>query len=227
MASKSDASSSSSSLFWRSVQYFGSCAIYMIVGPILILLNNQILRDERAPFPFPIFLSAFGVAYAALISRVAFGFGLAKFTQPSLIKSRAFYFGSAWPIGALSAATLALGNASYVYLSVSTCQMLKAFTPAITLLMLFALRIESPTLAEIACVVIITVGTAGTTRGEVALSPIGLAVQLGANFAEAARIVLSQQLLAEKRMVRDRAAPLLARRRRHVAGCARPCAPPP
>lgn len=170
----------------------------MGAGPLLILLNNRILHEHN--FPYPIFLTAFGVAFAALISRAALGLGLVQFTQPALLKSQSFYFCSSWPIGVLSALTLGLGNASYVYLSVATCQMLKAFTPAITLLMLFALRIESPSLMEILCVIIITIGTAGTTRGEIALPPIGLALQLGANFAEAVRIVLSQQLLSDKRL---------------------------
>ena len=73
----------------------------------------------------PIFLSAFGVAFAAAISRLLFSAGLLQFTQPALIASRRFRYGSAWPIGALSALTLALGNAAYVYLTVATCQMLK------------------------------------------------------------------------------------------------------
>ncbi len=78
--------------------------------------------------------------------------------------------------------------------------MLKSFTPAITLLLIFGLRIEEPSVAEMLCVGLITLGAAATTRGEIALPLIGLALQLGANVAEAARIVLSQQLLSERRM---------------------------
>lgn len=180
------------------LEYFGACAVYLLAGPALILLNNQILHDLK--FPFPILLSASGVLFGAILSHFCYGLGIMKLTQPELVGSSAFRYGSSWPIGALSAATLALGNAAYVYLSVATCQMLKAFTPAITLLMLFALRIESPNLAEMACVVIITIGTAGTTQGEMALSPLGLVLQLSANLAESVRIVLSQQLLADKRL---------------------------
>jgi hypothetical protein len=180
------------------LQYLGACGVYLFAGPVLILLNNNIIHEHQ--FPYPILLSAFGVAFAAAISRAMLGAGVISFTQPSLLGSRRFRLISAWPIGALSALTLALGNASYVYLTVGTCQMLKAFTPAITLLLLFALRIESPTTAEMGCVVVITLGTAASTRGEIALSRIGLALQLGANFAEAARIVLSQQLLAQQKL---------------------------
>jgi len=180
------------------LQYFGACGVYMLAGPALILLNKQTLHDLN--FPYPIILSASGVCFALVISRICYGLGLIKMTQPELVDSPKFRYGTAWPIGALSAATLALGNASYVYLSVATCQMLKAFTPAITLMMLFAFRIESPSLAEMACVLLITIGTIGTTQGEIALSPIGLALQLSANVAESVRIVLSQQLLADMRL---------------------------
>ena len=146
-------------------------------------------------------LTALGPAFAAATAYLLLGIGAIKFTKPELLTSRRFRYASAWPIGALSALTLALGNASYVHLSVATCQMLKAFTPAITLMLLFALRIDFPTMAEMACVVAITIGTVMTSwGGEIALPAIGLVLQLGANFAEAARIVLSQQLLSERRL---------------------------
>ena len=146
-------------------------------------------------------LTALGPAFAAVTAYLLLGIGAIKFTKPELLTSRRFRYASAWPIGALSALTLALGNASYVHLSVATCQMLKAFTPAITLMLLFALRIDFPTMAEMACVVAITIGTVMTSwGGEIALPAIGLVLQLGANFAEAARIVLSQQLLSERRL---------------------------
>jgi len=107
---------------------------------------------------------------------------------------------NALPVGALSGATLALGNAAYVHLSVAMCQMLKALTPTMTLALLMALRVEAPTRAESICVLVITGGTFASTRGEMALSRVGLALQLGANLVEAFRVVLSQRLLTTMRL---------------------------
>ena len=199
ITSKPTSSSSFSPQLVYAINYFGSCAVYTLAGPFLILLNNRILHEHA--FPYPIMLTALGPAFAAATAYLLLGIGAIKFTKPELLTSRRFRYASAWPIGALSALTLALGNASYVHLSVATCQMLKAFTPAITLMLLFALRIDFPTMAEMACVVAITIGTVMTSwGGEIALPAVGLVLQLGANFAEAARIVLSQQLLSERRL---------------------------
>ena len=53
---------------------------------------------------------------------------------------------------------------------------------------------------EVACVLVITLGTIMTTRGELSLSRTGLALQMGANLAEATRLVLSQRLLANMKL---------------------------
>ena len=171
---------------------------YTLAGPLLIKLNNQILHHHS--FPYPIALSALGVGFAALMSHLLLRLGIIEFTQPALRLSWSFYLRSALPIAALSALTLALGNASYVYLSVAMCQMLKALTPALTLGLLSALNIDRPTTREAACVVVITLGSIFTTRGEIAASQTGLALQLGANLAEATRLVLSQQLLTNRKL---------------------------
>jgi hypothetical protein len=49
------------------------------------------------------------------------------------------------PVGFFMAGTLWAGNLVYLYLSVSFIQMLKAFTPVITMCALFVTRLETPT----------------------------------------------------------------------------------
>lgn len=46
------------------------------------------------------------------------------------------------PVGLFNAVTLMFGNAVYLYLSVAFIQMLKAFTPVITMLGLFLVALE-------------------------------------------------------------------------------------
>ena len=182
----------------RPLAYLGACAIFVSAGPTLILLNNRLLHQFK--FPYPIALSALGVFFSALVSRLLLSLGFIKFERPELKSDWKFALTSAYPNAALSALTLALGNSAYVYLSVALCQMLKALTPAITLALLFLLRIETPTRPEMACVMLLTLGTLVATRGDISLSALGLALQLGANFAEASRIVLAQRLLANMRL---------------------------
>ena len=63
------------------------------------------------------------------------------------------------------------------------------------------------------CVLLICLGTAIASYGEIGLSRLGLLLQLGANLSEASRVVLSQRLLATHRL------PLLEMQY-HVAPCA-------
>ena len=58
--------------------------------------------------------------------------------------TRSFYLRNLLPIGASMAATLAAGNAVYLYLPVGFIQMLKAFTPVVTLVLLMLCGVEWP-----------------------------------------------------------------------------------
>lgn len=166
-------------------------AVYFTGGPLLILLNNRLL--QTLGFPYPIGLSAIGVVFSAFSSQLLVRL---KLVQTGPIQSFDFFLRSAVPIATLSALTLALGNAAYVHLSIATCQILKTLTPAITLIVLYTLRVEEPSARDIACVLLITVGTVGASRGELVVAPLGLLLQLGANLTEALRIVLSQRLIS-------------------------------
>ena len=47
-----------------------ACVAYVTAGPWLILINNSLLNELA--FPHPIALSAFGVVFSALVSRVLY-----------------------------------------------------------------------------------------------------------------------------------------------------------
>lgn len=83
-----------------------------------------------------------------------------------------------------------------MHLTVGTCQILKALTPAITLGLSYALRLEEPRAPVVGCVLLMCCGTAVAARGEIALPRLGLLLQLLANLAEAVRVVLAQRLLS-------------------------------
>lgn len=77
-----------------------------------------------------------------------FSFVLCKVTKTVEAKasvSASFWMRHILPVGFFMAGTLWAGNLVYLYLSVSFIQMLKAFTPVITMVALFIARLETPT----------------------------------------------------------------------------------
>ena len=106
------------------------------------------------------------------------------------------------PVGFFHALTLCLGNTVYLYLAVSFIQMLKAFTPVLTLTTLSALSVETFSRRAGAAVCVITFGTfmagAGALDGSRG-SLVGVGVMLAAEMAEVMRLVLTQKLLHSQR----------------------------
>ena len=145
--------------------------IYLAGGPVLILLNNALLQTMG--FPYPIALSAAGVVFSAAATKFLVGIGYTK-VQPT---PPGFFLRSVMPIATMSAATLAFGNASYVYLSVASCQIYKTLTPALTLGVLYALRLEKPSAPQAACVLCICAGTLVASRGDLGLSNLGVSLR--------------------------------------------------
>ncbi|KAL3913240.1 MAG: hypothetical protein SGPRY_008053 [Prymnesium sp.] len=139
------------------------CALYLSVGPTLIIHN----------FNFPMALSGLGLLFSSAVSVGLVKTGVVQLEQSSQI-SRGFYFTNLLPIGASMAATLAAGNAVYLYLPVGFIQMLKAFTPVVTLIFLALSGIELPTLRVALSVLGICAGTAMASLGATSLDLVGL-----------------------------------------------------
>ena len=70
-------------------------------------------------------------------------------------------------IGLLIALTLYFGNLAYVTLSVSFLQMLKASTPILVMVLMFAAGLETPSLPMVVSVLVIALGTLLAALGEV------------------------------------------------------------
>ena len=177
----------------RNVLYI---TLYLFCGPALILINNKILRQHN--FPFPMILSGFGLMTTATVCLLLVCSGCVKLEHGDVV-TRQFFVRNLLPVGASLAMTYACGNAVYLYLPVGFIQMLKAFTPATTLAMLWLFAIETPSRRVLASVMVICMGTALASLGEGSLNPIGLLLMLTAEVSEAMRLVLTQKLLQNLR----------------------------
>lgn len=174
---------SSEQLFW--------CGLFFILGPSLIVLNNHVLN--RVQFKYPILFSSLGIWGTAILSIVLKKVGIVQVEKQMHWR---FWCLRIFPLGLLSAATIATGNSVYLYLSVSFTQMLKALTPVYILLCLVAFKVEIPQRAVVIAVSLISIGTMVSSVGELKFSWTGFLLQSIADLFEGSRLVLTQILLS-------------------------------
>ena len=108
------------------------------------------------------------------------------------------YIGTIVPIGACYSVTLWIGNAAYLYLSVSFIQMLKALMPVSVFTIGCWMGTETFTWFSLLNVCLIGIGVAIASFGELNFNLFGLLLQLGSIFVESIRLVLVQLLLQSR-----------------------------
>ncbi len=112
----------------------------------------------------------------------------------------AFWLRNMVPIGAAQGLTFAATNAAYMYLTITFTQMLAAFTPTVTLVMLYVSGVESPTTYGSVCVLLISFGCALSSYGEGHFDLVGVAFRSVGILSEATRLVLTQKLLTHHKL---------------------------
>ena len=105
----------------------------MAVSSGLILLNSHLLSHG---FHFPMALAGLGMAFSGLASFLVCR--VFRLVEARRTVTPRFFAVRIMPVGLFMALTLHFGNLVYLHLTVSFIQMLKAFTPIITMLFLFA-----------------------------------------------------------------------------------------
>jgi len=167
------------------------CCLFFVLGPLLILVNNHVFN--KVHFKYPILFSSLGLWGTAVVCHAAKACGMLQ-VERSL--SAKFWFTKILPIGLLSAATIGSGNTVYLYLSVSFTQMLKALTPVYILLCLVLLKVEIPKIRVVLAVVVMSLGTAIASFGELKFSWTGFLLQSLADLFEGSRLVLLQVIMS-------------------------------
>lgn len=100
------------------------------------------------------------------------------------------------PIGVMFSLSLICGNMTYLYLSVSFIQMLKATTPVAVLLATWGMGLAPANMKVLANVSVIVVGVIIASIGELDFNMIGFLFQIGGIIFEATRLVMVQGLLS-------------------------------
>ena len=177
---------SGASLFW--------CGAFFFLGPILILVNNHVLNQVH--YKYPILFSSLGLWGTAVVSQLSQRLGFTHIEKRTDLPS--FMIKKVIPIGILSAATIGAGNSVYLYLSVSFTQMLKALTPVYILLCLVLFGVEFPKQKVVIAVLLISLGTAIASLGELKFSWTGFILQSLADLFEGSRLVILQLFMANE-----------------------------
>eukprot|EP00602_Paraphysomonas_sp_CaronLab_P001357 CAMPEP_0185024466 /NCGR_PEP_ID=MMETSP1103-20130426/7558_1 /TAXON_ID=36769 /ORGANISM="Paraphysomonas bandaiensis, Strain Caron Lab Isolate" /LENGTH=295 /DNA_ID=CAMNT_0027557445 /DNA_START=124 /DNA_END=1011 /DNA_ORIENTATION=+ len=164
----------------------------------MILFNKAVM--STLDFPFPMFLTTWHMVLATVMTQL-----LSRTTNllPAVAEKKVdttVLQTQIFPVSLFFAVSLVLSNKAYIYLSVSYIQMLKAFTPVAVLIFSFLMGLEKSSWNELYIVVVICVGVAMTSAGELQFSMTGFVFQSAAIVAEASRLVLTNILLKQLKL---------------------------
>jgi len=173
-------------------------AVYVvawIAASSAVILFNKWLLDTKQ-FKYPIFLTAWHLTFGTIMTQI-----LARTT--TLLDGRhkvkmtgRTYLRAIVPIGFFFSLSLICGNVSYLYLSVSFIQMLKATTPVWTLLAMWTLGLSPPDMKILLNVSGIVIGVMIAAYGEIEFVMYGFLIQMAGILFEATRLALINALLS-------------------------------
>ncbi|KUJ15517.1 triose-phosphate transporter [Mollisia scopiformis] len=172
-------------------------AVYVIVwislSSSVILFNKWILSTLN--FHYPILLTSWHLVFATIMTQIMARTTTLLDGRKTVKMTGRVYLRAIVPIGLFFSLSLICGNLTYLYLSVSFIQMIKAFTPVAVLIAGWILQIEPVDLKKLGNVSMIVVGVALASYGELDFVLTGFLYQVGGIIFEAIRICLVQTLL--------------------------------
>ena len=173
-----------------------SCGLFMTAGPLLIMTNKSIITELE--FKYPVIVTSFGIISSSIIVHLFHRLGYIQIREEiKKLVTIKFLITHIFIISFLQSLTMYFGNKAYIYLSVSLIQMLKAFTPVITMCLLFITKQSQATYPLIISISILSFGTAITSTGVSSKDAnfTGFLLAAGAQFTEALKLTLQQKLL--------------------------------
>ena len=175
---------------------------WISLSTVLILLNKHIL--STAGFNFPVTLVLMHMSFCSLCALI---WKLCGWITVPHLGGPTVYCVRFVPVGLFFAASLSLGNAAYLFISVAFVQMLKASTPVATLLVSLCLGLERPSCRLAFYILLVSSGIGVACAAQVHPSVPGVLLQLGAIGCEAVRLCLVNVLLTARGLRLSRTPP--------------------
>ncbi|KAI1096705.1 TPT-domain-containing protein [Rostrohypoxylon terebratum] len=107
------------------------------------------------------------------------------------------------PIAILYSGSMIFNNQVYLHLSVPFIQMLKATGPIVTLIVGYVMGVEHPTWSKLGHILLIVLGVAMASAGEIHFSWLGTFFQMTGIVLESIRVISIQSLLSNKGLEMD------------------------
>ena len=158
----------------------------------MIILNKSIL--SKHDFPYPFLLIGVHMGVATLLTQILHRYGYLEGVKERKVNFQV-YVNNIMPIALLFSITLICGNQSYLYLSISFVQMLKACTPICVLILSIIMGLEQANKVQLVLIGALSLGVVISTTGEQQFNAVGFAYELVSIVAEALRLTLSDRLL--------------------------------
>lgn len=188
-----DANKADYSVLWQATVSALYIVVWIALSSTVILYNKWILSYYG--FTYPITLTLWHMAFSGALAFLIIRSG---YVAPAAGVDMTVLLTAIFPIAALFSGTLWLGNAAYMYLSVSFIQMLKALMPVAVFASGCLMGTETYSNAQLAVLLVITGGVAIASFGELNFVILGVIVQLTSICTESLRLTLVQILLQKR-----------------------------
>ncbi|KAL4722732.1 hypothetical protein ACLX1H_009967 [Fusarium chlamydosporum] len=174
---------------------------WIFFSNVTILFNKWLI--DTAGFRYPIILTTWHLVFATIATQLLARTTSLLDSRHALPLSRRLYIRTILPIGILYSASLVFSNIVYLYLSVSFIQMLKSTGPVFTLIASWLWGVAQPDSKTFGIIMIIVVGVAIASFGEIEFSVWGFIFQMCGTIAEAVRVVMIQVMLSAEGLRMD------------------------
>ncbi|KAL1583773.1 hypothetical protein WHR41_07469 [Cladosporium halotolerans] len=176
-------------------------AAWISLSSSVILFNKYIL--DTMGFRFPIVLTTWHLGFATFMTQILARFTNVLDSRKKVPMTGKIYLRAIVPIGVMFSLSLICGNVTYLYLSVSFIQMLKATTPVAVLIASWIMGVAPPNLKTLGNVSFIVLGVIIASYGEIKFVMMGFLFQIAGIAFEATRLVMVQKLLSSAEFKMD------------------------
>jgi hypothetical protein len=170
--------------------------LYIILSSGQIFFNKWVLSSKEIGFPYPLGLTLMHMVFSSILCFVVIK--VLKLIKLQDGMTPEIYVSTVFPIGAMFAMTLWLGNTAYLYISVAFAQMLKAIMPVAVFLLGAAAGLEVLSCKMFLIMSLISFGVLVASYGEINVNWVGVVYQMGGVVGEALRLILMEILVKRK-----------------------------